>query len=131
MAEISKIIEEYFSGLKNTTLKNLSYVVEGIMRSGRASVWHAAQAMSAVNNESFKTNEKRGNRLLQDRNFQINDSMFRKYIKILFKALRERKMQQEGERIQINIDYTTDNDDFLILMRSKNLEAEQYHCIFQ
>ena len=88
------------------------------MRCGRASVWHAAQAMSAVNNESFKTNEKRGNRLLQDRNFQIDDSMFRKYIKILFKALRERKMQQEGERIQINIDYTTDNDDFLILMSS-------------
>ncbi len=118
MVEISKIMEEYFSGLKDTTLKNLSYVVEGIMRCGRASVWHAAQAMSTVNNQSFKTNEKRGNRLLQDRNFQIDDSMFRKYIKILFKALRERKMLRGGERIQINIDYTTDNDDFLILMSS-------------
>ena len=59
MADISKIIEEYFSGLKDTTLKNLSYVVEGIMRCGRGSVWHAAQAMSAINNQSFKTNEKR------------------------------------------------------------------------
>lgn len=118
MADISKIIEEYFSGLKDTTLKNLSYVVEGIMRCGRGSVWHAAQAMSAINNQSFKTNEKRGNRLLQDKNFQIDDSMFRKYIKILFKALQERKMLRSRERIQINIDYTTDNDDFLILMSS-------------
>ena len=58
MSNISKIIEEQFSGLKGTTLKNLSYVVEGIMRCGRASVWHAAQAMSVVNNEGFKTNEK-------------------------------------------------------------------------
>ena len=55
--EISKIIEEYFLGLKYTTLKNLSYVVEGIMRCGRVSVWHAVQTMSAVNNESFKTND--------------------------------------------------------------------------
>ena len=85
--EISKIIKEHFLGIKETTLKNLGYAVEGIIRSGRASIWHAAQAMSAVNNENFKTNEKRGNRLLQDVNFQIDDSMFRKYIKILFKAL--------------------------------------------
>ena len=104
MSDISKIIEEQFSGLKDTTLKNLSYVVEGIMRCGRASVWHAAQAMSAINNQSFKTNEKRGNRLLQDSKFQIDDSMFRKYIKILFKALRERKRLRARDRIQINID---------------------------
>ena len=85
--EISKIIKEHFLGIKETTLKNLGYAVEGIIRSGRASIWHAAQAMSTVNNENFKTNEKRGSRLLQDVNFQIDDSMFRKYIKILFKAL--------------------------------------------
>ena len=79
---------------------------------------HVAQVMSSVNNQSFKTNEKRGNRLLQDDNFQIDDTMFRKYIKILFKALQERKNLQERDRIQINVDYTTDNDDFLILMSS-------------
>ena len=116
--EIAEIVEEYFSGLKDTTLKNLGYAVEGIIRCGRASIWHAGQAMSAVNNQSFKTNEKRGNRLLQDKNFQIDDSMFRKYIKILFKALRERNMIREGEIIQINVDCTTKNDDFLILMSS-------------
>jgi hypothetical protein len=44
--------------------------------------------------------------------------MFRKYIKILFKALEERNMLRERERIQINVDYTTKNDDFLILMSS-------------
>ena len=86
----------------------MAYVVEGIMRSGRASVWHAARAMSEVNNQTFKTNEKRGNRLLQDSDFQVDDRMFRKYTKILFKTLRER------DKIQINVDYTTGNGDFLI-----------------
>jgi hypothetical protein len=91
MGKIETIVEKYFKGIKGTTAKNLAYLTEGLMRSGRASVWYAAQAMSAVNGQSFKTNEKRGNRLLQDINFQIDDTMFRKYIKILFQALRERR----------------------------------------
>ena len=118
MQTVRTIIGKYFKGIRENTVKNLAYVVEGIMRSGKASVWHAAQAMSAVNNQSFKTNEKRGNRLLQDDNFQIDDTMFRKYTKILFTALREREKLQERDRIQINVDYTTDNEDFLILMSS-------------
>ncbi len=118
MQTVGTIIEKYFKGIRENTVKNLAYVVEGIMRSGKASVWHAAQAMSAVNNQSFKTNEKRGNRLLQDDNFQIDDTMFRKYTKILFTALREREKLQGRDRIQINVDYTTDNEDFLILMSS-------------
>lgn len=118
MGKIERIVEKYFKGIRETTTKNLAYLVEGIMRSGRASVWHAAQAMSEVNEQSFKTNEKRGNRLLQDINFQIGDTMFRKYTKILFQALREREKLKERVRIQINVDYTTDNDNFLILMSS-------------
>ena len=100
MRGIETIIEKYFEGIKETTVGNLAYLVEGVMRSGRASVWHAAQAMSEINGQSFKTNEKRGNRLLQDSNFQIDDTMFRKYIKILFQALRERKKPEERDRIQ-------------------------------
>ena len=118
MRGVDTIIEKYFREIKETTVRNLAYLVEGVMRSGRASVWHAAQAMSEVNGKSFKTNEKRGNRLLQDSNFQIDDTMFRKYTKILFQALRERENLEKGDRIQINVDYTTDNDDFLILMSS-------------
>ena len=56
---MKEIIKQYFSGIKETTVHNLSYVVEGIMRSGIGSVWNAAQAMSVINGQSFKTNEKR------------------------------------------------------------------------
>lgn len=116
---MKEIIEEYFKWLKDFTIGNLSYFVEGIMRSGRASAWHAAQAMSPLNGGSFKTNEKRGNRLLQDENFQIDDATFRKYIKLLFDAMRERNLLNIGDNIQINVDYTSDTDEFLILMTDR------------
>lgn len=116
---MKEIIEEYFKRLKDFTIGNLSYFVEGIMRSGRARAWHAAQAMSPLNGGSFKTNEKRSNRLLQDENFQIDDATFRKYIKLLFDAMRERNLLNIGDNIQINVDYTSDTDEFLILMTDR------------
>ena len=115
---MNKIIEQYFGDLKGSTIRNLSYLVEGIMRSGSASSWHASQAMSIINGQSFKTNEKRGNRFLQDENFQIDDTTFRMYINLLFDAMRERNLLKIGDNIQINVDYTSDSDEFLILMAS-------------
>lgn len=110
-----EIINQYF---KDFTITNLIYLVEGIMRSGRANVWHSEQAMSEVNGRSFKTNEKQGNRLLQDKNFQIDDTTFRRYIKLLFNAMRERKLLNINDNIQINVDNTNDTNEFLILMTS-------------
>jgi hypothetical protein len=114
------LISRYFSGINNVTINNLSFLVEGIVRSGAASPWHASRAMSAVNDQSFKTNEKRANRLLQDLHFQIDDELFRKYANLLFDAMSERNLLKVGDNLQINIDYTTDADDFLILMASVN-----------
>ena len=74
--------------------------------------------MSIINGQSFKTNEKRGNRLLQDENFQIDDTTFRMYINLLFDAMCERNLLKIGDNIQINVDYTSDTDEFLILMAS-------------
>jgi len=74
--------------------------------------------MANVNKQSFKTNEKRGNRFLQDINFQIDDFMFRKYFNLLFDALRERIKLKFNDNIQINVDYTSIEDYFLILMAS-------------
>lgn len=127
---MKEIIGKYFGDLKSHTTNNLSYLVEGIMRSGTASVWHSAQAMSAINGQSFKTNEKRGNRLLQDESFQIDDSTFRMYINLLFDAMRERKLLKTGDNIQINVDYTSDTDKFLILMASVHFENKSVPLFF-
>ena len=127
---MEEIIKQYFKGFKEFTVHNLSYLVEGIMRSGRASVWYAAQAMSPINGQSFKTNEKRGNRLLQDENFQIDDTTFRRYIKLLFDAMHERSLLKIGDNIQINVDDTSDTDEFLILMASVHFGSKAVPLFF-
>jgi hypothetical protein len=115
-----EILEEYFDGINDVTKNNLSFLVEGITRCGTASPWHAARSMSTINDQSFKTNEKRVNRLLQDRNFQIDDELFRKYVNLLFDLMTERNLLKIGDNLQVNVDYTTDTDEFLILMASVN-----------
>ena len=114
------ILIRYFEGINIVTNHNLSFLVEGIIRCGTASPWHASRSMCAINNQSFKTNEKRANRLLQDVNFQIDDEVWRKYIKLLFDTMEERNLLKMGDNLQINVDYTTDTDEFLILMASVN-----------
>jgi hypothetical protein len=42
------IIDKYFEGINEVAKHNLSFLVEGLMRCGTASPWHAARSMSAV-----------------------------------------------------------------------------------
>jgi hypothetical protein len=88
------------------------------LSSGGGSVASIARAMSKKNGQQFKTNEKRVNRLLQDDDFQINDSLHRKYINLLFDSLTERGLLNVGDNILIKVDFTTDTDEFSILMAS-------------
>jgi len=74
------ILDKYFDGINIITKHNLAFLVDGIIRCSTASLLHAARSMSAINDQSFKTNENRANRLLQDHHFQIDDELFRKYI---------------------------------------------------
>ena len=48
--------------------------------------------ITSRNKQTFKANEKRVNRYLQDKNFQINDALWRRYIKLLFNAMTERNL---------------------------------------
>lgn len=86
--------------------------------------------MSPVDGQSFKTNEKRGNRLLQDENFQIDDTIFHKYTNVLFEAMRECNMLKTGDNIQINVDYTSDSDKFLILMANMHFGSRSVPLFF-
>ncbi|GHU11037.1 hypothetical protein FACS189449_01670 [Alphaproteobacteria bacterium] len=112
------IISEYFGNLNSVTLNNFHQVISGMLHSGSSSVASIARAMSQQNGQQFKTNEKRVNRLLQDDDFQINDSLHRKYINLLFDSLHERGLLKVGDNILIKVDFTTDTDAFLILMAS-------------
>lgn len=127
---LDDIFEKYFKSIKASNKRNLLFLVKGMMRSGTASPWHASQSMCVENDQSFKTNEKKANRLLRDPDFQINDSLFRKYMNLLFDVMQERGLLKEGDNIQINVDYTSDTDDFLILMASINFSGRAVPLYF-
>jgi len=55
---------------------------------------------------------------LQDSDFQINDNLFRKYINLLFDVMTERGLLKIGDNVLIKVDFTTDTNEFLILMAS-------------
>lgn len=57
-------------------------------------------------------------RFLQDEKFQIDDSFWRCHINLIFDVLKENNIIATGDTIQINVDFTTHEDHFLILSAS-------------
>jgi hypothetical protein len=64
-------------------------------------------------------------KLLSDPNFQINDSFWQCHSNMIFDCLREKHGVRKGDNIHVNVDYTTLNDDFLILCASINVAGEK------
>jgi len=113
---MDEILDEYFGDIGKVLFNNLITTLKGALLSGSSSVWSISRKISEFSNRTFKASEKLVNRLLQDKDFQINDSLWRKYINLVFSALTERNLLKIGDNILLRLDYTTDTDDFLILM---------------
>jgi hypothetical protein len=64
-------------------------------------------------------------RFLQDSTFQIDDMFWRAHANMVFDFLTEQNGLKPGDNIAINIDYTTINDDFLILAATVNVGEEK------
>jgi hypothetical protein len=56
--------------------------------------------------------------LLNDPNFEIDDSFWRCDGNMILDCLREKHGLKDGDNIQLNVDYTMINDDFWILRMS-------------
>ena len=93
-------------------------VAEAIIRSGSAITSTIARDMGLRNKKTFSANIKSISRLLNDGNFQVNDSFFRKLIKIVFHSMNKENLLKKGDNLQINVDFTSSTDDFLILVAS-------------
>jgi hypothetical protein len=113
---MEEVLSKYFDDIGKVLFKNLSIVLQGALLSGSSGVWSIARKISEFSDRTFKASEKLVNRLLQDKDFQINDSLWGKYINLVFSALIERNLLKKGDNILLRLDYTTDTDDFLILM---------------
>ena len=54
--------------------------------------------------------------VFDNKKFQVDDNLWRCYTNSIFNMLREQKeIQGKGDQININIDFASDRDDFLIL----------------
>jgi hypothetical protein len=96
-----------------------------LARSCKASTGLIAQPIAAQDKINFESAWMFLHRLLRDSNFQIDDSFWRCHSNMIFDCLREKHGLKNGDNIQVNVDYTTLNDDFLILCASINVAGEK------
>ena len=85
--------------------------------------------MTEVNGQSFKTNDMRVYRLLQSDNFQVSDRLWRGHSALLFDLLKESGLKK-GMLVQINVDFTSDRNDFLILCAAIQWEGQSLPIYF-
>ena len=121
--EFLTTISKYFIKENKKIRENIALSAYAILRSEKINTAEIARYMQEVNNQPFKTNDMRVYRLLQSKNFQVNDRLWRGYLKLLFKLLKEFGLKK-GASIAINIDYTTDRDDFLILCAAIQFQGQ-------
>jgi hypothetical protein len=122
-------IESSFSNQYKKIRENISLVAYSIMRCQNVNTAEIARHMTEVNGLGFKANDMKVYRLLQSNNFQVDDKMWRGHIRLLFKMIKENNLKKDRSFI-INVDYTSDRDDFLILCASIVIQGESIPLYF-
>ncbi len=111
-----------FGKINQVIANNVLRAVEAMVLCSSSNTSKIARELSRIYGTSFKTNDVWLYRLLEHQNFQIDDNFWRCYIKTIFKILQEQgEIGNQNDKILINIDFTSDRDDFLILCASITL----------
>jgi hypothetical protein len=112
-------LKDNFTRVDPTISANILIVTEAMMRCGSSNSSDVVRELNKLKNNNFKTSDMWLYRLLDHKNFQIDDNFWRCYIKSIFKILFEQgEISKKGDKIVIAIDFTSDKDDFLILCAS-------------
>lgn len=125
-----KIFLHYFSKLDKPFCKNLHFVVSAMMRCCSSNTAIIASEMAKDTKSSFKSNDMRLFRFFKSSTFQIDDLLWRCYLKIVFSLIRERNLFKEGDKIFINVDHTTMKDYFLIMTASISVNGKAVPLYF-
>jgi hypothetical protein len=123
--KMKELFDRYFWKYGQGFCERLSRIIGGLARSCKASTGLIAQAIATQDKINFESAWMFIHRLLSDSNFQIDDSFWRCQSNMIFDCLREKHGLKNGDNIQVNVDYTTLNDDFLILCASINVAGEK------
>ncbi len=124
------LIRSYFRKYSRSFLINLDFIIKSMLRSGSCNTSEVARGMNHDTHESFKANDMRIYRFLQNNEFQIDDKLWRCYYQILFDAMEERGLIKVGDQISLKVDYTTSLDYFLILSASIDFNGRSVPVYF-
>ena len=124
-----KSISGYFVKEHKKIRENIALCVYGMLRCECVNTAEIARSMTEVNGQSFKTNDMRVYRLLQSDNFQVSDRLWRGHSALLFDLLKESGLKK-GMLVQINVDFTSDRNDFLILCAAIQWEGQSLPIYF-
>ena len=122
-------IESYFSNQYKNIRKNIALCSYSILRTEKVNTAEIARQMGEVNGLAFKANDMRIYRFLKSKEFQIDDKMWRGYVNLFFSLLQENGVKKNS-RIHVNIDFTSDRDDFLILCASIYFKGQSIPIYF-
>lgn len=124
------VLKDNFSRINRTVSDGILKVVECMIKCSSSNTSSIVRELSFLNGKSFKTNDMWLYRLFSNAEFQIDDNFWRCYIKSIFEILSEQKEINKGEKVFINIDFTSDRDDFLILCASVMLGGDAIPLYF-
>ena len=113
-SKVQSQIENYFQNQSKTVKERLSLSIMSAVCSGKFNTHDIISKMCEINGNNFDGNESKLTRFLDSEHFQIDEQMCRNYINFLFDSLVENGLEN-GTLLQINVDITTVNDDFLII----------------
>lgn len=115
---LEKAISKFYSKAGKIFCNNFSEIITAMLSSSSSNTAKIAIEMSKLNKKSFKTNDIALYRFLKNEKFQIDEAIWRCHIKMIFTLLKEHKVINDGDKIPIKIDFTTSEDNFLILCAS-------------
>lgn len=116
--EIEQNLTSRFCNFRKTVAKNLSLVVLATVDSGSFSTHKIATSMARITDTAFHNGENRLANFLKTKTFEVGDKAFRNLINLVFETLEKRGFLDGQKYIPINIDFTSERDNFLILSAS-------------
>lgn len=117
-SKIKDSLEKRFCNFQKNFATNFALVSLAILDSSSFSTHQIAASMSKILGINFHSSENRLSRFLSAKNLEIGDKAFRNLINLVFELLEKRSFLYGVEYIPINVDFTSERDNFLILSAS-------------
>ena len=111
------ILKEYFSNLGVSLCKSFTRYTSGVISACSFSTHEIARHVSKATGKDFNTS-KGLSYLLNNDKFQIDDHYWRQHINMIFALLLKQGLISKGEKIYLQVDFTSNADNFLILCAS-------------